>query len=743
MSMMKNKPILMKGERLAVPTKKGSSGAEKTSPYTYEESKEKIINNINDIKMNIKENKNLFIESEIILCARMAEGFLAKSYAPNFLQKIENISMIGARKYNIKEKSEKSKLYFLKTDVSGLDKIEKILQNNQLNSTDIKNFTKIEKIDILNSEEKIFGFDESEKNLLQEENIEIVLHPLEKNIEKAIELVKNIVGNKIEVRKYEKGPIFILASVMKSKINNLADLNFLRTMHPLRNADIPETKNIDINGIPKINNSEKDCKEELIKIGVFDGGVISNNELLKGFVNKTELSTLPEEIKGLIHGTQVSSAVIHGPINDYLDSDIIPFPKVSVENFRVLPEKNIYVVIDNIEKVVEERHRDIKIYNISFGPSIPITDDEINRFTYSLDLLSKKYEVLFCVAVGNDGNVIEPFNRIQPPSDIVNGLGIGAYSKYEGKIYKADYSCVGLGREGAKIKPDLLAFGGDSRTPFHAASIDEGRRTLTSGTSFSSPVVAGRLGELLYLSEEINPLIARAIMIHNLEHKADNTKEEGFGILNKDVESMIYCKDSENEVTLIYEGSMFPKTYMKLPIPLPNLKGVDGKAELNWTIVSLTDVDGLDSDGYTNLCIEDKYHPNENVYAMHKNGCKPKKINIIKKYKEYKELIEEGYKKSKFQVNDGAKFYTEEEQRLDLKWDTSKKRYKNKMVSSIENPCIVLHCISRNNILDKISFCLVLTIKIKKYKANLYEDIMSEHPVLVPLDIREEVNVEV
>ena len=74
-------------------------------------------------------------------------------------------------------------------------------------------------------------------------------------------------------------------------------------------------------------------------------------------------------------------------------------------------------------------HTETALYNLSFGPRGAIVDDDISRFTYALDRLSMlPHHPLFCVAVGNDGDLPYPFNRIQAPSDLVNGLGIGAYT---------------------------------------------------------------------------------------------------------------------------------------------------------------------------------------------------------------------------------------------------------------------------------------------------------------------------
>jgi hypothetical protein len=55
---------------------------------------------------------------------------------------------------------------------------------------------------------------------------------------------------------------------------------------------------------------------------------------------------------------------------------------------------------------------------------------------------------------------------------MVNVLGVGAYTYHAGgsKI-RAPYSCVGSGREGTKVKPDILEFGGSFDRPFCLAGL--------------------------------------------------------------------------------------------------------------------------------------------------------------------------------------------------------------------------------------------------------------------------------
>src|SRR5262249_19175005 len=161
----------------------------------------------------------------------------------------------------------------------------------------------------------------------------------------------------------------------------------------------------------------------------------------------------------------------------------------SVVSFRALPTSNhadvdLYESIDVIERAVPAR-KDIKVFNVSFGPRGPILDDTISRFTFVLDTLSVAHKVAFVVAVGNDGAIVGQ-DRIQSPSDMVHGLGVGSFSLANGSPVPASYSCKGPGRECGKIKPDVVAFGGCPNAPIHLISTKHGSKVPAWGTSFAS-----------------------------------------------------------------------------------------------------------------------------------------------------------------------------------------------------------------------------------------------------------------
>lgn len=738
---MDKRPILMKGERLIVPILKKQMFLPKDLPQNYDEAKSKIKSSLKTIKEVIKNNENEFLPNEIVVCARMEDGFLAKSYRPDFLQKDNNMNLVGARKIKSISKDVNgnsnitdNKIYFFRTSIRGIDAFENILSNDLLSNKAKDGLCMLKDIELLDNNEKIFGINEEDNDI----EVEIVLHPLKKDYELAIKKIQEIVGEKCEIRKYDDGPTFILAKINKASLPGLVKYNFLRTVHPMRNITLPELSRGTTADAPKLKNIDINNN---IKIGVFDGGVCLNNSLLKPFVNAYDVATLPEEDSGINHGTAVCGAVLYGELNSYTANDSLKSPKVTVESFRVLPEVNLYKIIDNIVNVVNSRD-DIKVYNISFGPSGPIWDDEINRFTYVLDLLAYNKGVVFCVAVGNDGVLEEPFNRIQAPADLVNGIGVGAYSHYNGEKYRAEYSCIGLGREGAKVKPDVLAFGGDSRNPFHAISTVDGERRYISGTSFASPVVAGKLGEMFSLSNEVSTLMARCLLIHNADGNCLDAREEGYGLINDNVDEIVTC--SKNKVTIIYTGEISEKKYVKLQMPLPDaIKGNNGTVKIDWTIAALTDVNGLDPDGYTSSCIEDTFYPNSNKYKFRKPGEKTKTVDIERDYEIGDQLIENGYQQSAFPVSDSPIYLTEIERRENLQWDTVVRKSKSKRVSSLDKPFIVMHCIPRESGgLDKLKFCVCVTLEYVNYDGDLYNDIIEEYPVLVPMETTIETEIE-
>jgi hypothetical protein len=414
------------------------------------------------------------------------------------------------------------------------------------------------------------------------------------------------------------------------------------------------------------------------------------------------------------------------PTQDYLDYDL-------------------YEVIDYIEDVVP-KFPETRLYNLSIGPQGAIVDDSISRFTYALDKLS--YEVpegidnpLFVVAVGNDGELPPTFNRIQAPSDIVNGLGIGAYTyDANGKKVPTSYSCVGPGREGAKTKPDLLDFGGSVDHPFIVPSLNHVSVCATAGTSFAAPLVTGKIGRLIATSEQVSPHMGRTLLIHNAEIDESLPKcSQGFGFSPENVANILECTDKC--VTIMYSGLIMPTQYLSLPIFAPHINEMHGNVTISWTVSVVVAPYSNDPDAYTNNCLEDVFSPHSMIFNFTKRGSQTKRINLLDETQipRVRELIDNGYKQSSVPVSHPAKKLWDEDdlRAVDLKWDTIIHKEVSMRSGSLFNPTLTLHALGRNGFESEgIKYNVAVTIDAPKYTGSLYDAVLQTYQYLTPIEIR-------
>jgi hypothetical protein len=410
------------------------------------------------------------------------------------------------------------------------------------------------------------------------------------------------------------------------------------------------------------------------------------------------------------------------------------------------------------ETVKAPENSTIKTYVLSFGPNKPIEDDEIDPFTATLDRLAYEEDILFIVAVGNEGQLSEPYNRIQPPADAVNGLGVGAYI-YDGKgtPVRAPYSCSGPGRSGNAVKPDIHMFGGWSDQPFCVFKPGgNGECTYTMGTSFSAPLACGMAGNLLYRADDpetITPQTAKALMIHKA-FKDGWEPEYGWGPLSCDLDELMTCP--QNHVTLLYNGKLRLGKRTHLPIPFFNDIAEKGQARFTWTLVYATDVAPSMPDEYTLGGTQVTFRPHEDIYTYDYND-KKFRINKTENPAEFADLQRRGLiKKDKLPVTDsgiGSKhsmFLTEEQRRSIGVWDTTKHYWtKMKHFTSLKNPVIDIHAQARSDWYydetvrpSHLTYACVVSIELKK-DLELYQLIRKRIPELVEVRLRSRAQVRI
>lgn len=743
-------PIIANGQFYTEALTKRTGGGGTKVPHEYTEAKGRLSGDIFRIQESIREHKEVFLDEKVV-CVRLEPKFEAKSYTPSSLVAESGMKLIGGRKYALNsENDSKAKMYFVRTNDRELSELKRKfdlgLKDHVMKWKE--QVCTIKSIDLLHPDEKAMGFPES----WEEGMVEVVIHPFgDAHEAEAVNGFFDVVKAekaKAVVRTYDDGLTFVCMHMNREDIALARNYNPLRSIKPMRDEWEEQLRMTSM--VAPAPQLTKTVMKSNVKVGVFDGGVKRGTRLLDPFVDIYDMVQGNPTDGSLEHGSNVCGAVLYGTgLAGKTESDTVDNPMVSVESFRVFPTKRsgdpeadcqMYTTIDIIEKVVKER-TDIKIFNLSFGPRGAIIDDEINRFTYVCDKLT--YDVgegevnpLFCVAVGNDGDSVPPTNRIQSPSDMVNGLAVGAYSLSPlNDKYRVSYSCVGPGREGAKIKPDILEFGGSADRPFIA--VKPGNKIMGAlGTSMASPVVAGKVGRLMALSDHIVPHLGRALLIHSAKAEGvEGNVENGFGFCVEDVEEILNCSD--NKVTILYEGEIASSTTVKLPIFAPGINELHGNAVIKWTICTVVNPNINDPDAYTNNCIEDTFYPNDMVFPFRK-GRQVTNLDILKadNIAVANELIRQGYVKSELPVSKPAKRYFAEAnlRNGDFKWDTIIRKEVRMRCGSLLNPFISLHAIGRDEYEhERIKYYAVITIDVPKYNGSLYDQILQTYNNLIPI----------
>lgn len=719
MSIVENKhkrPILFRGEQLGRPGKSPNGfSADKVYPRTYEEALDFVKGELSDTVHDVSEMPTNIRTSEVVLTVKMAKGFLAKSYTPDMFFKHMNLVPVGSKV--LMEDGVEKKLQFVRAKPSTLkEDIEQISKEEHSGfKTDLR---KIDGLSVRNDVyDKVVGFDDSKDSEMLYD-IEIILHAFSgDNRDEAVRKLQSFIGvdYPIRAKNYDSdGPTFVFVRLPIHIIQQLKDFNPLRTAHPFKfrmfenpyDKAVPATRM----NLPSFATGNV---EELPTVGIFDGGVSRSSEFMKPFVTKE--IPLVDSISERAHGTLVAGTVIYGDLED-ADNIRNVFPRAKVLSVRAFPEtadQTSFDIIDGIERVVAA-NPDIDVFNISFGPDEPI-DDEVTRFTYAIDRMAFKWHKLFVIAVGNSGQQADILKRIQSPSDAVNALGVGAFcrSKLNG-LTRAPYSSIGPGREGAKIKPDILALGGSPEVPLNLIGELPNVIYKALGTSFAAPEVAAQAAILLANTDhqEIDFLAAKALLINGAKIQGDRaSNENGWGFLIESSESLL--TSDESSVTVVFSGSTFAKVYTNLRIPVP--QNISAKSvRLTWTTVTLAEPDPNSSEAYTHVAVEETLYPDEDQLTASGNP-KSKSANIFPKG-----VSETGRRK-----------------RYD--WDTTVKHSRSVKPQNLKQPYLRIHAMTRDASEVEVDYAIALRIDVEHYDGDLYDDIRNEYKVLEPVQLSAQV----
>lgn len=364
-------------------------------------------------------------------------------------------------------------------------------------------------------------------------------------------------------------------------------------------------------------------------ICIFDSGITTTGTIIPHLVRNRINSYLPSGsvTPQYSHGTFVASRCIFGDNIEYQISQnnlnpycyVIDVPVFGLDVLGNILGLNDFDLGDAITEVVESLYKDVKVYNLSLGSPLSVTDNYRSHLANTLDILSNEYDVLFVVSSGNIGSNLgtfpeehfsHPNARIGSPAESLLALTVGSIAKfeYDGCLSKGNhispFSKIGPGTDGG-LKPELVTHGGNLLGPYNVTPFsriatcglfeDGISLSYDNGTSFSSPIISRYAQMLFDYYPFANTNLIKALLIHFAERRdiyddfEFDYKFTGFGEPN--ISNALYAN---NSATLLYQGNLDLENYNYIKFNIPrefSNSEIDSKLKLKITIVYNPEVD--------------------------------------------------------------------------------------------------------------------------------------------------------
>lgn len=732
---MNNKNLLLGyGETLTAPVELKGGGGDKNYPYTYDENRPIILKELDDF-INVS-NKILDIakpSNNVVAKLLLHPAFLSKTYFPQALLRAFSLNMIGSKSVNIvprgyskkiKKSNETGELssacLYIAGSVESFQTLHDHLESNDLTEKLKNEIKKIEKIELFDNNDKIKHIDPSKI----ERKIEVAIHTPDdyQNILPLFASYARWCGAKVDMNRVlsVKGLSFLPMFATPEVINHIAEFTFLRTVRDLPSLRINNpvfTRTIDTT--KKFLLPDSSALDENIKVAIFDGGIGCND--YNQWVNEIKCNPIANTSSDLLnHGQDVTSTVLFGPVVN--GQKELPVPYAKIDHYRVLDDSisadsDLFDVLIRIKSVLEEN--DYQYVNLSLGPRLPVDDDDVHVWTSVLEQYFSDGKTLCTVAVGNDGSLPTSLNRIQPPSDLVNALAVGAADSLADNWNRCDYSCVGPGRSPGYVKPDGVAFGGSVKEPFTVYNPYLGGVSQTAGTSFASPFVLRQaIGLAASLQHNITPLTAKTLLIHHTSNGSHDKKEVGWGRFPTNLDEMLYCGD--DEVKVIYQGELAPSQHVRIPIPFPSIP-INGKVHIKATFCFSSAVDAEHPLNYTRNGLVVVFRTNKDIQSSTKSF-----FNLKGVYSTEQELREDAHK-----------------------WETTLHKAQTFQKGTLNNPCFDVIYYRREagmsidtKQLEPLPYVLVVSVKADN-TPELYNNIVQRYQTLSPIKIKQQVRINI
>lgn len=524
------------------------------------------------------------------------------------------------------------------------------------------------------------------------------------------------IAPELDRRFYAGGLCFLPVVAPEDAVEKLAEYAFLRVARPmprLRSAPAIE-RSFPAVGLPDIALPIEDAVDRDLRIALFDGGLAAGGPLSRWASSHDTIGIGAATPDCLTHGHSVTSAALFGSL---IPGDAIaPRPFALVDHFRVYDDQaahdpfELYDVLRRIDETLKSRRYDF--FNLSIGPDLPIEDDEVHSWTALLDAHLSDGNALATIAIGNSGERSAPGDsRIQPPSDCVNALAVGAADTVHSSWSKATYSSVGPGRSPGVTKPDVVHFGGSGQTGTEQFVVYDQHTApalnLTAGTSFAAPATLRLAAGLrAHFGARFTPMALKALIVHSAERGARPPAEVGWGRVGTSLESMVLCDDGM--VRIVYQGQLSPSQYLRAEIPLPE-NGLTGNVAIAATFCYACRTDPQDPGSYTRSGLDITFRPHSQRFSTDES-TDPKSASFFKR----------------------SDFETEQALRNDAqKWETTLHASKTMRSTSLSVPVFDIHYNARMSggvarEADKINYSLVVTVRAGRVR-DLYDQVVRAY----------------
>lgn len=577
--MSKRHPIQIVKTRGAVDQFKkegaGSSELPKwATPQAIRENAQSIGNTLQTIgglfRKRYAEGNNL----PVLLVATLNEDATAKSYRPNVksvfrINKQSNvIGVAGVAELFVKidNQDDLRTIQGIISDVKG----NRSSKERKIGVAAIKGLTLFHpKIETENLSEKtikvrLIDYKSDELNQLAES------HFIEQCSKHNIDVVKLNYASGLHLYKIDK--------VLIDQLHHIATMDSVISVKEMPYYEIttaPEPWNVDIDVATPVPNVSYP------KMGILDSGVSDLAQLSPWQIGEEyNAAGLVEHDIDRNHGTMVASIALYG---DQLEGESLTGcgPSQFVNCIVNTHSQKVMIPEDQLVLFIQDsvaNYPEIKVWNISQGSKVEVSDDVFSEFAIALDEIQHKHKVLFCKSAGNADAA---GHRISQGAESVCSITVGSVCQqghHEKDIEKdslSPFSRKGPGPEYLQ-KPDVVHYGGNIITGVNVVTAP-GYTCHQKGTSFATPRVTAIAAHLAHrIGGEFNPTLIKALIVHNSHYPSilkDTEKSihyaYGFGIPSN-IEDMLY--NSDDEFTMIWQPEIVPtdsSDYQIIGFPYP------------------------------------------------------------------------------------------------------------------------------------------------------------------------------